>query len=65
MGNFLRGTANNDLDIMSETLAMVIVECPADWGDPKDPETYANLPFYGAFQDVVNDMTEESKKYTS
>ncbi len=65
MGDFLEAVGSNNIKAMADTLAIVVTECPAEWGDPSKPETFGNLPFYGEFQDVINAMTEESKKYTS
>ncbi|KKK72798.1 hypothetical protein LCGC14_2900300 [marine sediment metagenome] len=65
MGAFLKAISDNDMEAMAETLTIIVTECPAAWGSPGDVDTFANLSFYGEFQDVINAFTEESKKYTS
>jgi hypothetical protein len=65
MGVFLKATQDSDLEAIADTLAVVVQECPAEWGDPSKPDTYLALPYFGGFQDTINALIEESKKYTS
>ena len=65
MGTFLKATSENDLEAIAATLALVVKECPAEWGDPSNPETYINLPYFGGFQATIQELIEESKKYTN
>ena len=63
MQAFLKAVADSDFEIMANTFTSVVVECPAQWGDPKNPETYLDLPYYGGFKDTIEAFIEESKKY--
>mgnify|MGYP001136854776 CR=1 FL=1 len=39
----------SDFETMAVILAERVVECPAEWGDPKNPDTYLD----GSFEDVT------------
>ncbi len=65
MNTFLRAVSVNDLEVIADTLTLVVVECPAQWGDPKNPETYLDLPYFGGFQETIEALIEESKKFTN
>lgn len=43
----LKGLSGGKLSNMAAILAKVALECPADWGDPNEVETYAKLPMNG------------------
>lgn len=60
MKKFFAATREQDTDGQAETLARVVVVCPKEWGDPTDPETYANLPYFGEFKDVIEAFVNES-----
>jgi hypothetical protein len=50
----------DDIMAIAEYFASgVVVNCP--FGDARNPETYANLPFYGEFQDLLIAYAEASK----
>jgi hypothetical protein len=44
---------------VSAMLAKCAVSCPPEWGDPKSPETYQNLPWKTTFQDAVKALSQE------
>jgi len=63
MNDFLAAVGTNDLVAVSTTLAQVVTKCPPDWGDPADANTYLALAYFGEFQDVIEALTEASKKF--
>ena len=65
MNKFLQAVSANDLEVIADTLTLVVVECPAAWGDPKNPDTYLDLPYFGGFQETIEALIEESKKFTN
>lgn len=44
---------------VSGMIAKCAVSCPAEWGDPKAPETYQNLPWKTTFQDITRELSQE------
>lgn len=56
----LEGGKANDSRAISEVLARVVVECPGEWGAHDDPQTYLNLPYFGEFQQLIQQMTSEA-----
>ena len=63
MPDFQRAMTQQDTETVAAFLAKIVVNCPhlpAD-ADAHDPETYLELPYYGAFQAVVDDLGEATK----
>lgn len=58
MHEFIRAGRESDIPALAETLAKVVTRCPAEWGDPRNPETYINLPYFGEFQQVIKQFSE-------
>lgn len=63
MDTFFRAVETNDIKVLADVFAVVVVTCP--FGDPRNPDTYLNLPFYGAFKDVLKGMIDAAKKAAS
>lgn len=55
---FMDASKNNDLFGMCQFLATVVVECPVEWGNPSDPETYMNLPMKKVLKRLINQFGE-------
>ena len=36
-----------DLEQVAAIMAKYVTACPSEWGDPKSPDTYLELPFAG------------------
>lgn len=54
MSRFFKAARENDVEAVAALMARVVVDCP--WGDPADAETFANLPYYTTFSDVLEAM---------
>ena len=65
MTDFFRFNREQDFVGMSKVFASVITKCPAEWGDPKKPETFADLPYFPKFKPLtalfVQEAQEEAK----
>lgn len=61
MADFFDAVRVQNVRAMADTFTRIVTTCPAAWGDPKKVETYLRLPFYGAFQGVIDAMGEASK----
>ena len=59
MAAFFEAARSSDIPALASVMAKVVVACP--WGDPRDPNTYLDLPFYGAFQDVIDGLADAAK----
>lgn len=54
----------SDLEAVAAVLAKYITACPPEWGDPKSPDTYMDLPFKGetnSLTAVMNAMGDALK----
>jgi hypothetical protein len=51
MGRFFQAARDNDIEGVSATLALIVIDCP--YGPADQPDTYAELPYFGAFSDLV------------
>lgn len=56
---FQRAAAANDIDAVALFMTRVVVACP--WGDPGSVDTFAELPFFGAFNDLLSAWATASK----
>ena len=61
MADFFDAVRRQDVRVMAATLTQIVMACPPSWGDPEAVETYLKLPFYGAFQGVIDAMGEASR----
>jgi hypothetical protein len=59
MHGFFKAARENDIVTLASVLTKVVVSCP--WGDPSDPNTFLELPFYGAFQDAIEGLVNAAK----
>lgn len=59
MDDFFQAARENDNQTLAMIFAEVVTRCPADWGEPNDPDTYLKLPYFGAFKDVLQAMVAE------
>lgn len=60
MNSFFKAAENRDVEALSVFFTRVVTACP--YGDPTQPETFLDLPFFGAFQDVLVAVGETAKK---
>lgn len=54
----------NDLEKLAGVFAKYVITCPAEWGDPKSPDTYLDLPFKGdeaSMQGVIQALADAIK----
>jgi hypothetical protein len=56
MGAFLQAIRTSDIPAICEGMARIVTTCP--YGEPGDPATYGNLPYFGEFQDVVTALND-------
>jgi len=63
MSEVFRAARENDMTGMAEIFAKIVVECPPEWGNPNDPGTYLDLPYYGedGFLGLLRHFTSESQ----
>lgn len=59
MSAFFKAARENDIETLAATLTKTVTATPH--GDPKDPNTFLALPFYGAFQDTIDGMVNAAK----
>jgi hypothetical protein len=59
MASFFEAARKSDIPALAAVMAKVVVACP--WGDPRDSSTYLDLPFFGAFQDVIDGLADAAK----
>lgn len=59
MGRFFQAARTNDIEGVSETLAQIVSDCP--YGPADQPDTYAELPYFGAFTDLVEAAVQAGK----
>ena len=65
MSTFIQATQSSDVEAISEILAGgVVVTCPKEWGDPTDVDTFAELPYFGEFQEVITGLANAGNKLT-
>lgn len=57
-----RAIKANDIEAVAGFMTDLCVECP--YGDPKDPETFLNLPYFGEFQTVIKALAEAGRDAT-
>lgn len=55
----LQDDALEYVQVVSAIIAKCAVSCPKEWGDPKAPETYQNLPWKTTFQTVTRELSSE------
>lgn len=60
MADFFDAVRVQNVRAIATTLSKIVVACP--WGDPTDPATFLALPFYGAFQGVVDALGEAAQR---
>jgi hypothetical protein len=59
MTQFFKANKENDYDSMAVIFTVVVTECPPQWGDPKNSETFSALPFYSAFRKLIGKLVDE------
>lgn len=59
MDGFFKAVRETDNETISRVLAKMISKCPDDWGKAKNYRTYLNLPYYGAFQQLIQHLVDE------
>jgi len=65
MGTFIQATQTSDIEAISAILASgVVTACPKEWGPPNEVDTFANLPYWGEFQEVITGLAEAGNKIT-
>ena len=54
--------ANRVGDVKGQALGLskVIVSCPAEWGDPSDPQTYLKQPFFSVQKPLISAFFDEA-----
>lgn len=59
MGNLNKALKTVDTEAAADVFARIVTACP--WGDPADPETYLDLPFYGGWTQLTEGLNEAAK----
>lgn len=55
----LKASRELDIPAIAEVFAGGVVEaCPKGWGQPDDPNTYKNLPYFGEFTALLRAANE-------
>lgn len=59
MDGFFKAVKDTDNEAISKVLAKLVSKCPEAWGKPSEYKTFMNLPYYGAFQQVIQMLVGE------